>query len=162
MIPHVKRRPFLAPLRRLAAITCFATRGNGFLPPIASSTTGSVVGARDPWGGGHLGASLTSSTSSESIGHNHRTARRDGRHERARAIAGQRTREVGVSMAATSAGRLGPGKGTQVVLLRHGMSTFNKLNIFTVSVLAMSRGLVNTSQSVCIDRHGCATRTCSY
>ena len=30
-------------------------------------------------------------------------------------------------------GRLGPGKGTQVVLLRHGMSTFNKLNIFTVS-----------------------------
>lgn len=34
--------------------------------------------------------------------------------------------------------RQGPGKGTQVVLLRHGMSTFNKLNIFTASARAPS------------------------
>lgn len=34
---------------------------------------------------------------------------------------------------ATMKAGLGPGKGTQVVLLRHGMSTFNKLNMFTVS-----------------------------
>lgn len=41
-------------------------------------------------------------------------------------------------MASMKAG-LEPGKGTQVVLLRHGMSTFNKLNIFTVSFMRKLR-----------------------
>lgn len=36
---------------------------------------------------------------------------------------------------------LGPGKGTQVVLLRHGMSTFNKQNIFTVRVPTRCTGI---------------------
>ena len=40
--------------------------------------------------------------------------------------------EVTGGLNGAGGGRLGPGKGTQVVLLRHGMSTFNKLNIFTV------------------------------
>lgn len=63
----------------------------------------------------------------------HNLARIGAEPRRAAGRPGARRRLT--SMAAV--GRVSPGKGTQVVLLRHGMSTFNKLNIFTVSLGGM-------------------------
>ncbi|CAM9720721.1 unnamed protein product [Ectocarpus sp. 4 AP-2014] len=108
-----------------AFVACSTPRGLGLLPTATHPTalrrwksTTTAFGRR------HAESSGSSSSRhlADSVGRGIRMARR---------------RRESTLMAAQGAaggsgdGRQRPGKGTQVVLLRHGMSTFNKLNIFT-------------------------------
>lgn len=140
-----------APLQKLvlvlAVIACCTTRGKSFLGPVPppGSSVGSSAGSFRHRCSAASRDSVDGISSSSSCSSRRRTpySHQDRRSQRScwRGVGNGRG-EVGrgVSMAAASGG-MGPGKGTQVVLLRHGMSTFNKLNIFTVRAELVVRSL---------------------
>lgn len=127
----------------IAVIACSATHVTGFLSTISSSPRTSATAAiadrhardiyicgssRDPRAPQLLRSDV--SRFSTSIDHRSGSLRQREvtvRHKKTQA----RVQRRAVSMSGAG-GRLQPGRGTQVVMLRHGMSTFNKLNIFTV------------------------------
>lgn len=130
------RRALLHSSRRLvlvsAFVACSAPRGSGFLPTARQSTTSARQGIDRRWSSATPppagGAPDTSSAESAAASRHYSTRRRRRKRDRV-SMAGERGAGAG---SAGASERQGPGKGTQVVLLRHGMSTFNKLNIFTV------------------------------
>lgn len=136
------------PARRLALVSafvaCSAPRGLGFIPAVRHSTGSVQEETRRRWGSAapaarHISSSSRnggSGSSRQDVGSRFYSGSGSGsgRRRRRKRERVSMTWEQGEGPGATNGagGRLGPGKGTQVVLLRHGMSTFNKLNIFTV------------------------------
>lgn len=113
----------------VAVIACCTTGGTGFLgpaPPLGSSSLAGSFRRRCP--AGSHGGDSSSSSSSRAL-----YSQDKGSRHSCRSGVGNRRGEGGRDVLMATSGGMGPGKGTQVVLLRHGMSTFNKLNIFTVS-----------------------------
>ena len=123
----------------VAVIACCTTRGKSFLgsvPPPGSSV-GSSNGSfrhRCSAASRDLIDGISSSSSSSSISRRTPYSNQDRRNQHSfwRGVGNGRGHEGRSVLMAAASGGMGPGKGTQVVLLRHGMSTFNKLNIFTV------------------------------
>lgn len=142
----------------IAVIACCATDVTGFLstvsPRLPTSATAAIADqyARDIYVCGSLRnlrapELLRSDVSqfSTSIDLRFGFLRQRGvtvRHKKTQA----RLQRLAASMSGAGS-RLQPGRGTQVVLLRHGLSTFNKLNIFTVREtrgVALGHGGLNT------------------
>lgn len=126
-----------------AFVACSAPRGLGFIPAARHGTFSAQQGLRRRWssaaapaarhisGSSAAGSGGRDKLASRYIGSTSSVSGRRRRRKRERlSMSGEGAEGAEGSVAD---GRLGPGKGTQVVLLRHGMSTFNKLNIFTVS-----------------------------
>lgn len=122
-LPPVQRRFFLA----FIVVASCIPGGKGFFPPVPSSSfatsTSRAVGRSDE----------VRTAVNTLIGRQSRVpaGRLEQQHWGRSRTHDRRSWWLSM-MAAGIGGRMGPGKGTQVVLLRHGMSTFNKLNIFTV------------------------------
>lgn len=137
-----------------AFVACSAPRGSGFLPPTArqhTSSAGQQHGIdRRRWSSAATHHPLPSSGGGRVPG-----AEQDAAASRNYSTRRRRRRRERVSMAgAGNSERQGPGKGTQVVLLRHGMSTFNKLNIFTVSVKKRDKARVCHGKYVSVRAKG--------
>lgn len=129
---NTARRALVHSSRRLALVSafvaCSAPRGLGFIPEARHSTGSAQQVLRRRWWSAAAPTTLSRQDDASSSSSNRR--RRRKRERVSMAGAGEGPGGSGAD------GRQGPGKGTQVVLLRHGMSTFNKLNIFTVRTSA--------------------------
>lgn len=128
----------------ITVIACCATHVTGFLSAVSPSPPTAVTAATaDHRHAGDIYARGSSrdlrypqlllsdvSRFSTSIEHRSGSLRQRVVTARSRKTQG-RLQRLTASMSGAGS-RIQPGRGTQVVLLRHGMSTFNKLNIFTV------------------------------
>lgn len=114
-----------------AFFACSTPRGLSFLP----ATPQPAGSAQRRWIETSTASAARHHASDGNVAHHGNNVPGSSSSSRAR-----RRRERATMAAARGGGgeRQGPGKGTQVVLLRHGMSTFNKLNIFTASALLSS------------------------